>query len=95
VEAEASSASEIARMEAELIVDQAPVLNTTPTEEGISAEEIRGISRAVSSLKAERTLSEEKAELEELKEDREDYVEVSINNHLRCFYLEAKLKVLH
>ena len=55
--------------------DTAPVLatSTDQTEADISAEELRDISQAVSSLKG---LEEEIAELEELKEEREEYREV-------------------
>ncbi len=74
VEAEAA---DVTRRATEEIVDHAPSLTTpTPIDEGISAEELRNISAAVSSLKGERALAEEKAELEELKEEREEYVEV-------------------
>ncbi|XP_064382763.1 mitochondrial proton/calcium exchanger protein-like [Halichondria panicea] len=73
VEAEAA---DVTRRATEEIVDHAPSLTTpTPIDEGISAEELRNISAAVSSLKGERALAEEKAELEELKEEREEYVE--------------------
>ena len=55
--------------------DTAPVLSTSTDqpEADISAEELRDISQAVSSLKG---LEEERAELEELKEEREEYREV-------------------
>ncbi len=66
------------RRAAEEMVDHAPSVATPPiVDEAISAEELRNVSAAVSSLKGERALSEEKAELEELKEEREEYVEVS------------------
>ena len=44
----------------------------------ISAEELRDLSQAMSSLKSERSLQEEKESLRDLKEDREEYVEVSV-----------------
>ncbi len=72
MEAEAA----VTRRVTEEMVDHAPLLTTpTPVDEGISAEELRNISAAVSSL--QEGLAEEKAELEELKEEREEYVEVS------------------
>lgn len=44
-----------------------------PEGESISVEELRDLSQAVTSLKADRALEEE---LEELKEEREEYREV-------------------
>ena len=44
------------------------------SEESITAEELRGLSDAVSSLRPKKVLNEE---LEELKEDREEYRHVS------------------
>ena len=43
-------------------------------EESITVEELRGLSDAVSSLRPKKVLNEE---LEELKEDREEYIHVS------------------
>ena len=76
MEHEAALASEAARKTAEELVDHAPSV-TPPEKESISAEELRNLNLAVSSLKSEGDLNEEKAELEELKEEREEYVEVS------------------
>lgn len=60
------------RKAAEEMVDNAPsIVTATPTDEAISAEELRNVSAAVSSLKGE------KAELEELIGEREEYVEVN------------------
>ena len=49
--------------------------NFSPVDaESITAEELRGLSDAVSSLRPKKVLNEE---LEELKEDREEYRHVS------------------
>lgn len=48
--------------------------------ESITAEELRGLSDAVSSLRPKKVLNEE---LEELKEDREEYRHVSSDQVLR------------
>lgn len=60
----------------------APVISTSPsapaTSEGIldniSVEELRNLNEAVATLKGERLLEDE---IQELKEDREEYREVS------------------
>ena len=44
-------------------------------EENITVEELRGLSDAVSSLRPKKVLNEE---LEELKEDREEYIHVRL-----------------
>lgn len=61
----------------------APVISTSPsappTSEGvldsISVEELRNLNEAVATLKGERLLEDE---IQELKEEREEYREVSV-----------------
>ena len=50
------------------------IMSAASGEESITAEELRGLSDAVSSLRPKKVLNEE---LEELKEDREEYRHVS------------------
>ena len=75
--------AEAKRVSTEELVDTAPSVTPTtapPVAESvdISVEELRGLSEAVSSLKADNQLKDERADLEELKEEREEYREVII-----------------
>ena len=58
--------------------------------ESISVEELRELSQAVSSLKGEGSLEEERASLEELKEDREEYCEDVADLAVECRDEELK-----
>ena len=61
-----------------------------PGPKSISAEELRELSQAVSSLKGEGSLEEERASLEELKEDREEYCEDVADLAVECRDEELK-----
>ena len=77
----AAQVAEAKRVSTEELVDTAPLVTpaTPPTDSvGISVEELRGLSEAVSSLKADHQLEDERADLEELKEEREEYREVIV-----------------
>lgn len=81
---------EAKRTSSEELVDTAPSVimeSSTSDSVGISAEELRGLSQAVSSLKGDNQLEEERAYLKELKEEREEYREVII---LYCLTFDLK-----
>ena len=61
-----------------------------PGSKSILAEELRELSQAVSSLKGEGSLEEERASLEELKEDREEYCEDVADLAVECRDEELK-----
>lgn len=82
LEIEVSQVAETKRKTEEESIDTAPIVTTEaspPEGVEISAEELRGLSEAFSSLKSDNQLKEERAHLEELKEDREEYREVMIS----------------